>query len=42
MGPTDVFIPDIDVAFRDISIDMGISHGSENLIASINLDEEPL
>lgn len=33
---------DVDVAFRDISVTMGVSTGSEVITAEIDLDDEPL
>ena len=33
---------DLDVAFRDISVTMGVSTGSEVMTAEIDLDEDPL
>lgn len=42
LGPSDIFVPDDDVAFRDINITMGLSTGDETFNTLIDLDDEPL
>lgn len=42
LGPTDIFDPQDDVAFRDIDLTMGLDIGTETFNTLIDLDEEPL
>lgn len=42
LGPGDVFVPKDDVAFRDIELSQTISFGTEPMLTSIDLDDEPL
>lgn len=42
LGESDVFVPVDDVAFRDIDLAIGLDVGTEELTASIDLDEVPL
>jgi len=44
LGPSDIYQPNDDVAFRDISLDMFFQHGTgiDPYEAEINLDDEPL
>jgi hypothetical protein len=42
MGPSDIFVPTDDVAFRDMAITMGLDVGTETFDTNIDLDEEPL
>lgn len=41
LGPTDIYTPDDDVAFRDIALTMGLDVGTETFNTLINLDDEP-
>lgn len=42
LGPSDVFVPSDDVAFRDIDLTLGLDVGAETFNTIINLDDEPL
>jgi hypothetical protein len=42
LGPSDIFEPDDDVAFRDIDLEMGLDVGTETFNTLIDLDDEPL
>ena len=42
LGPSDIFEPTDDVAFRDIDITMGLDVGTETFTTDINLDDTPL
>lgn len=42
LGPSDIFVPADDVAFRDIDLTMGLSVGTETFNTLIDLDDEPL
>ena len=42
LGPTDIYTPDDDVAFRDIDLTMGLDVGNETFNTLIDLDDEPL
>lgn len=42
LGPSDIFTPDDDVAFRDITLTDQLDVGSEPVETKINLDDEPL
>lgn len=42
LGPSDIFIPADDVAFRDIDMTMGLNVGTETFNTLIDLDDEPL
>ena len=41
-GPSDIFVPSDDVAFRDVDLDMSFDHGTEDIDSLIDLDDEPL
>lgn len=42
LGPTDIFVPTDDVAFRDINLTMGSDLGNETFDTLIDLDDNPL
>jgi hypothetical protein len=42
LGPTDIYQPSDDVAFRDIDLDMYIDNGPDAINTLIDLDDEPL
>lgn len=42
LGPSDIFEPDDDVAFRDIDLTMGLDVGTETFNTLIDLDDVPL
>lgn len=42
MGESDIFVPDVDVAFRDVDLSMAFSHGNGVLTTEIDLDDEML
>lgn len=42
LGVSDAFVPDEDVAFRDISLTIGSTVGTETFDTEIDLDDEPL
>lgn len=42
LGPSDIFKPEEDVAFRDIDLTMGLSTGNETFDSEIDLDDQPL
>lgn len=42
LGPSDIFQPSDDVAFRDIDLTMGVDVGTETFNTLIDLDDEPL
>lgn len=42
LGPSDVFVPSNDVAFRDMAITMGLDVGTETFDTLIDLDDTPL
>jgi hypothetical protein len=42
LGPSDIFAPREDVAFRDIDLTIGLDFGTETFNTLIDLDDEPL
>lgn len=42
LGPSDIFVPSDDVAFRDIDLTMGLDVGTETFNTLIDLDDQPL
>lgn len=42
LGPSDIFVPSDDVAFRDMDITIGLDVGAETFNTLIDLDDEPL
>jgi hypothetical protein len=42
LGPSDIFDPQDDVAFRDIDLTIGLDFGTETFNTLIDLDDEPL
>jgi hypothetical protein len=42
LGPSDIFVPADDVAFRDIDLTMGLDVGTETFNTLIDLDDDPL
>lgn len=42
LGPSDIFNPQDDVAFRDIDLTIGLDTGTETFNTLIDLDDEPL
>lgn len=42
LGPSDIFVPSDDVAFRDMDITIGLNVGTEEFNTLIDLDDEPL
>lgn len=42
LGPSDIYVPDDDVAFRDIDLDMTFDVGTGEITTAINLDDEPI
>jgi hypothetical protein len=42
LGPSDIFVPTDDVAFRDMDLTIGLDVGTETFNTLIDLDDEPL